>query len=79
MLFKVVLRSDPGQGQADNPTADVEVSLGMVPECPKWLDLKQIPGAAWGEAQFSSFICVHIWLGPPGMLFVLDEPHSPTQ
>lgn len=63
MLFKVVLRSDPGQGRADNPTADTEVSLGMVPECPKWLDLKQIPGAAWEEAQSISFICVHISLG----------------
>lgn len=64
MLFKIVLRSDLGQGQADNPAADIEVSLGMVSKCPKWLDLKQIPGAAWEEAQSSSSIYVYIALGP---------------
>lgn len=75
MLYKLVLRNDPGQGQADNPAAGVWVSLGMVSECPKWLDLKQIPGAAWGEAQSSSSIYVYITLGPSTAL--LWDPPCP--
>lgn len=44
-----------------NIAADIRVSLGWS-ECPKRLDLKQIPGAAWEKVHSSSSIYIYIAL-----------------
>lgn len=44
--YMIVLRSDLEEDRKIAITAEIRVSLSMVSECPKWLDLKQIPGAA---------------------------------
>lgn len=69
------LRSDPGQGQIIVAAA-VWVSLGMVSECPKWLDLKQILGTAWGKARNNSSIYIYISLESSTASRGLGPSHS---
>jgi len=54
--------------------ADIGLSLRMVSECPKWLDLKQISRGAWRKAHSSSSIYISIASEPSIALQYCNRP-----